>query len=68
VLEFSEDQMRLLSLFDGDRSIGEIAHAVATENDLSEAEALLRVKGLFFPLAKLAVLVPGPRSMEPDGV
>jgi hypothetical protein len=58
LLELGEQHTRLLSHFDGLRSVRQIARDWAAETGLPEAEAFAQVKSFFLPLAKLAVLVP----------
>ena len=58
LMELGEQHTRLLSHFDGVRSVSQIARDWAAETGLPEAEAFAQVKSFFLPLAKLAVLVP----------
>jgi hypothetical protein len=58
LMELGEQHTRLLSHFDGVRSVRQIARDWAAETGLPEAEAFAQVKSFFLPLAKLAVLFP----------
>ena len=66
LVELGEQHTRLLSRFDGVRSVRQIACDWAAETGLPEAEAFAQVKSFFLPLAKLAVLVP-ISAPEPEG-
>jgi hypothetical protein len=65
LMELGEQHTRLLSRFDGVRSVRQIARDWAAETGLPEAEAFAQVKSFFLPLAKLAILVP-TSSPEPE--
>jgi hypothetical protein len=63
--EFTGDDMRLLALFDGKRSLGRISRDWSVRSGLSEAAAFARVRAFWLPLAKAGILVPQP-SFVPD--
>jgi hypothetical protein len=65
LMEMGTESMRLLELFDGTRSVGEVAQAWAIETGLAPALAFAQLRSVWLPLAKLAVLVP-PASFDPD--
>jgi hypothetical protein len=58
LLDLGPEQMRLLSLFDGFRNVGQIANAWTAETGLSEPQARVDARRLFVLLAKLMVMVP----------
>jgi hypothetical protein len=64
LLELGPQQVRLLSLFDGVRNVGQIANVWAAETGISEDQAGMDVRRLFVFFAKLMVVVPSSPPCE----
>jgi hypothetical protein len=58
VMKLGADHGQMLALFDGQRSVAQVAELWALMRGLDQRTAFLCVRGLFVPLAKLAILIP----------
>lgn len=62
VMELGADHWQMLALFDGRRSVAQVAERWGVMRGWDPQTAFSYVRGFFVPLAKLAILIPSAPS------